>query len=55
MESDANTMFTTEEQGEGSGGQLQGMDDIQWGPQGTEYIANLRNQIANELFLNAST
>ena len=46
-------MFTTEEQGEGSGGQ--GMDDIQWGPQGNEYMANLRNQIANELFLNAST
>ena len=53
LESDANTMFTTEEQGEGSGGQ--GMDDIQWGPQGNEYMANLRNQIANELFLNAST
>ncbi|GJY93388.1 retrovirus-related pol polyprotein from transposon TNT 1-94, partial [Tanacetum coccineum] len=39
LESDANTMFTTEQQGEGGGGQ--GMDDAQWGPQGNEYMANL--------------
>ena len=46
-------MFITEEQGEGSRGQ--GMDDTQQGPQVNEYMANLRNHIANELFLNAST
>ena len=46
MDFDENTAFP-EVQGEESDGDL--VHDIEWGPQGIEYMNNLRNQIANQL------
>ncbi|KAI3758840.1 hypothetical protein L6452_06412 [Arctium lappa] len=55
MEYDEN-MFIIEEQGEVIEEERieeEGIEETQWGLQGNEYMTNLRDQIANQLMLNA--
>ncbi|XP_023728924.1 uncharacterized protein LOC111876605 [Lactuca sativa] len=46
MDFEEETMFTAEE---GGGSEDQSVHDMQWSNQDNEYMANLRNQIANQL------
>ncbi|XP_024963057.1 uncharacterized protein LOC112503224 [Cynara cardunculus var. scolymus] len=55
MEYDENNMFTIEDQDEGIEEESieEDVEETQWGPQGNEYMTDLRDQIANQLMLNA--
>lgn len=54
MDYDNNPMFIDEAQEQLEGGEEEEMDTTSWGPQDNEYMANLRNEIANQLLSNAS-
>lgn len=54
MDYDNNPMFIDEAQEQLEGGEEEEMDTTPWGPQDNEYMANLRNEIANQLLSNAS-
>lgn len=45
LECNENSIFTNEEEGEGSG--EEGLDISQWGANSTQYMANLRDEITN--------
>ena len=53
MDFDNDSMFIAEGQGEIQGGDEDDMDGRPYGTQNNEYMANLREQIANQLMSNA--
>ncbi|XP_024965784.1 uncharacterized protein LOC112505983 [Cynara cardunculus var. scolymus] len=54
MDYDNNPMLINEAQEQIDGGEEEEIDATPWGPQDSEYMTNLRNEIANQLVLNAS-
>lgn len=53
MDFEENTMFSADVQGDESGGQ--NTKDMEWGSLGNDYMAKMRDQIANQLFSNGSS